>query len=222
MGPMHAFVEWPMPLVIRHVFGAITAIAAGVWWVLRETFKAWFFERVIHMSVPYAEQLVEYGPPALFALLTLWLLYRRPAAVRSAAPDGRAHSDSDKSWLDWRPTPAFIAKVSSAKNQDSSISIDYFDQRDRLFAERISAAFKSAGWVTEFNGTAQHPFNPHYFGGIEVKGDNRYVVEAIVSALAESGVAANATVQPVRINPSNPKYRYSLNRIYLIVGFKDN
>src|SRR6266487_4084224 len=60
--------------MLSRILGGLFSLGSIASWFCRETIKAWFFERVVHMSDPFIGSLVEYGPPAAFALLGLWLL----------------------------------------------------------------------------------------------------------------------------------------------------
>ena len=63
----------------RRSVGFASVVLAFCWWFGRETIKAWFFDKVIHMieSTGILAALVEYGPPVLLAGFGLWLLSGR-------------------------------------------------------------------------------------------------------------------------------------------------
>ena len=75
--------------IVSVLFGALTLAT----WFGRETIKAWFFEKVVHMIEPdkWLGLAVEYGPPLAFALAALWLLLNsRATAPVATAPESGA------------------------------------------------------------------------------------------------------------------------------------
>ena len=121
----------------------------------------------------------------------------------------------------WKAMAVFIAMLRSIRNEHSRVNIDYFDPSHFPFADRLASAFESAGWSVNFNKTAQSGFNPWYVGGIEVRGDNRNAVEAIVQTLVDDGVSARSAIGATQIKPSNAKYATARNTISIKIGYDD-
>jgi hypothetical protein len=62
--------------ILLSILSAFTGISALVFWFLRGTFEAWFFDKVIQTApTPNWSWIIEYGPPAVFAALTIWLIW---------------------------------------------------------------------------------------------------------------------------------------------------
>ncbi len=61
--------------MFKNITTFLSAVFAVSTWFGRETIKAWFFDGVLHMVTPSNFLVFEYGPPAIFAVLTLYLLY---------------------------------------------------------------------------------------------------------------------------------------------------
>jgi hypothetical protein len=60
--------------MLSRALGVLFVLGSGASWFGREAVKAWFFDRVVHMSDPLIDSIIEYGPPAALALIALWLL----------------------------------------------------------------------------------------------------------------------------------------------------
>ena len=54
---------------------AISTIAAFLSWFFKETITHWFFGKVVESVDSHVEMLVEYGVPAVFAAVALYLLW---------------------------------------------------------------------------------------------------------------------------------------------------
>jgi hypothetical protein len=59
----------------KKISGIISLGGAALWWLLRESIKALFFDRVIHVIDPIAGYFIEYGPPLALAAFGGWLLW---------------------------------------------------------------------------------------------------------------------------------------------------
>lgn len=67
-----------MERFLRSPAAVISAILFFVWWFAWETFKGWFFDKVLREAViPYLDAVLHYGPPIGFALLCLYLIVRQ-------------------------------------------------------------------------------------------------------------------------------------------------
>lgn len=66
-------------------------------WFSRGTVESWFFDKVLKVIEPYPtwSWAIEYGPPAVFAALTIWLLWRAHRRV-PPAPDLNAEAELAK------------------------------------------------------------------------------------------------------------------------------
>jgi hypothetical protein len=123
---------------------------------------------------------------------------------------------------DWRAGENTIRTLSGLTNKHSNVKIVYFDNRNFPFAERLAAAFKLAGWAVNFNKTAQGNYNPHYVKGVEVKGDNRILVESISGTLKGTGCSdVREVVSATTIPPGHIKYDLAQNKIYLTIGYEE-
>jgi hypothetical protein len=61
----------------KKISGIVSLGGAVLWWLLRESFKAFFFDRIIHVIDPIAGYFFEYGPPLALAAFGSWLLWPR-------------------------------------------------------------------------------------------------------------------------------------------------
>jgi hypothetical protein len=192
--------------------------------------------RAFHITSPSVEQVVrfaaDWAPPAILAAAVMWSYhwwYSRshapaaPATPATTVPASAAVAPTPRtSLLAWRSTPEIVSKLKDLRNENTSVDIVFFDATHFPFAERLASAFEAAGWPVNFNKTAQGAYNPQYHGGVEVKGDNRYFVESIASTLQGSGCAGvKATIGATTIKPSNPKYEYARNKVWITMGYQE-
>jgi len=56
---------------------------------------------------------------------------------------------------------------------------------------------------------------------VEIKGDNRILVESIANSLESAGCAGiKTTVGATEIKPDNPKYTHAQHKIYITIGYE--
>ncbi len=56
---------------------------------------------------------------------------------------------------------------------------------------------------------------------MEIKGDNRILVESIANSLESAGCAGiKTTVGATEIKPDNPKYTHAQHKIYITIGYE--
>ena len=123
---------------------------------------------------------------------------------------------------DWSADEKIIKSLSSRANQYTNVKIIYFDSRNFPFSERLASAFELAGWKVNFNKTAQGNYNPHYYGGVEVKGDNRILVESVATILESSGcIGVTKVIGTAEIKPGHPKYQHAQNKIHITIGYEE-
>jgi hypothetical protein len=76
--------------MLKKIAGIASLVISGVWWLGREFIKAVIFDRILHMlnpdAWPIATIAVQYGPPALLAVLGLYLLARKSSPASTIAP----------------------------------------------------------------------------------------------------------------------------------------
>jgi hypothetical protein len=196
-------------------------------WFVRGTVESWFFGEVLKMIEPYPSWswLIEYGPPALLGAIALVLIWKgvRQPEVHYNGDTLKAHvtlGPITVSVMDWKASPDFVRGISALRNEHTNVNITYYDQRHHNFAQRLSAAFEAAGWEVNFNRTAQSPWNPHHFSGIEIYGHSRYFVETIFSLMNElRGIRIR--IEDNKIPRTNPKYQYVANSVYITIGFEE-
>jgi hypothetical protein len=130
---------------------------------------------------------------------------------------------SKKRLSEWMPEKDLVSELSALANSQSNAKILFFDIRHRRFAERIAQLFELSGWRVNFNETAQGNYNPHYYEGIEIKGDYAAEVEEIVEILSNSGLRrVRARNQPVQVPVSNPKHLNAKNKVWITIGYEPN
>jgi hypothetical protein len=110
----------------KKISGIISLSGAALWWLLRESIKALFFDRIIHVMDPIAGYFIEYGPPLALAAFGGWLLWPssrktglsietdagdtkpipdmlvKEAAEHLAATDASWNAASDEVWTELR------------------------------------------------------------------------------------------------------------------------
>lgn len=62
--------------MFRKLLGVISAVSAVILWFAREYLKNTFWDQVLHMTDPMPAYVLEYGPPAIFVALSIYLLLR--------------------------------------------------------------------------------------------------------------------------------------------------
>ncbi|HEV2548439.1 MAG TPA: hypothetical protein VGU20_13955 [Stellaceae bacterium] len=78
-----------LPKIVALLLSAVASIGT---WFARGAIEAWFFGKVVAVTPdPISGGIVEYGPPAAFAALTIWLLLRNtdlelPSLTMTAFP----------------------------------------------------------------------------------------------------------------------------------------
>jgi hypothetical protein len=141
---------------------------------------------------------------------------------RNKVNQPQAKSLSLGKWDSWRADKSIIDRFREPINQYTNAHIIFFDPTHRVFAERLASALEIAGWVVNFTKTAQGPYNPHYYGGIEVKGFNRHLVEITVSVLRESGLAGvKSEIETTQLNPKDTGYERARNRVNILIGYEE-
>lgn len=101
----------------------------------------------------------------------------------------------------------------------ANVSIDFMAPSHFPLAQRLSSAFKLAGWEASFNQTPQEPFRHQYVENIEVRGFNAILVHGVAEALRACNVQQVVTnVEEGKIALDNPKYAWAEARIRIMVG----
>jgi hypothetical protein len=101
-----------MPVEKRIGTGIATGVVAVLWWFARGTVESWFFDQVLKViePLPIWSSLVEYGPPALLAAISIWLIWsgsRRVNMLSSKELRGKIVTAEKK--------PEFITVVEAAR-----------------------------------------------------------------------------------------------------------
>jgi hypothetical protein len=152
----------------------------------------------------------------------VWEMWKRRSIKYENSKDNKNIGDLPSiKWLnDWTPTDKFVRSLQDLANQYTNVKLTYFDASHFPFVERLSSTFAHAGWKVNFNRTAQGLYNPHYFGGIEIKGSNRYLVETISLSLKETGCPGVVSlIEATQISQDNPKFEYTCNGIWIRIGY---
>ena len=153
------------------------------------------------------------------------LVYKWSATVFQnkiqALPPGDSFDTRIQRLNDWRNGENTITTLRGLRNEHTTVKIIYFDKRNFPFAERLAATFQLADWIVEFNKSAQGDRNPRYFGGIEVKGDNKVLVEIISNLLRSTGCRdIREIVGATGISIGDARYVKAKNKIYLTIGYE--
>jgi hypothetical protein len=90
----------------RKVKGCLYAIGAVLLWFFRGTIESWFFDKILQIVEPHPRwsDLVEYGPPAVFAGVALYLLLspgKTSARQQDPAPFDLAQWTNLDSYFVW-------------------------------------------------------------------------------------------------------------------------
>ncbi len=121
----------------------------------------------------------------------------------------------------WRTRESTISMLRGLRNEHTTVKVIYFDKRNFPFAERLATTFQLADWIVEFNKSAQGDRNPHYFDGIEIKGDNRTLVETVSNILRSTGCHdIREIVGATKISAGHEKFRRAQNKIYISIGYE--
>jgi hypothetical protein len=59
---------------VKRIFAGLFGAGSLATWFFRETIKTWFFDHIVHMASPVLGILAEYGPPASFAVICVYLI----------------------------------------------------------------------------------------------------------------------------------------------------
>lgn len=112
-------------------------------------------------------------------------------------------------------------KVFAAKN--ANVDITYANIRQKPLAESLKSIFDLAGWQTQSLGLPIESYlHDKYFKGIEVKGFSKHLVESVAESLTKAGFSSVYTlVEELKVKPENPKYQWSLVRVYITIGYKE-
>jgi hypothetical protein len=122
---------------------------------------------------------------------------------------------------DWDVNKSIIDSFRSLNNEHTNVKIVFFDNRNFPFAERVAHAFQLADWNVNFNKTPQGNYNRHYHGGIEIKGDNRILVESIANTLESTGCrGVTMNIGATKFTPNHPKFSIAQNKVWITVGYE--
>jgi hypothetical protein len=137
------------------------------------------------------------------------------------APSSHSFDTRIQRLNNWRTDEKAISKLRGLRNEHTTVKVIYFDKRNFPFAERLAATFQLADWIVEFNKTPQGDRNPRYFEGIEIKGDNRVLVETVANLLRSTGCHdIGEIVGATEIPEGHEKYPKAKNKIYLTIGYE--
>ena len=105
----------------------------------------------------------------------------------------------------------------------TNVEITVFPTSRVPLADELRSIFQLAYWKVNPEPsqpfTPQEPYNPTYHQGIEVRGYSQVLVDAVASALRDSGYeGVQSSLDVLRVQPDNPKYPTSLNKITVTIG----
>lgn len=105
-------------------------------------------------------------------------------------------------------------------NEHTNVKITIGSAQFHPFAQLLDSVFNSAGWATNTSLTAQETGTGRYWGGVEVRGFNKHLVEAVCAALRNAGVAdAFTKLEDLQVPRDNPKWPSSQHKVYLKIGY---
>jgi len=157
-----------------------------------------------------------------FLLVVIGLFYHITTTKIYESVKKNERPETTKQLNQWRTTEETTKSLKSISNDHTNVKIIYFDSRNFPFSERLASAFKLSNWPVNFNKTAQGNHNPHYHGGIEIRGENRILVESIVSILESTGCAGvKGIIRETDIKPGQSKYDYAHHKIYITIGYEE-
>lgn len=174
-------------------------------------------ETTIQQAFPALTTIV---PPVILALVaigTVWSAYR---LGRETSPEDT--TVTTKPLASWRVTTDFTKTLRALANEHTNVKIIYFHPPHLPYVQRLAAAFELSGWAVNLNKTAQGPYNPHYYSGIEIKGDNRHLVETIAIQLEKSGcVGIKTQIGATNIKQDSPQYQHARHKVWITIGYEE-
>ncbi len=63
-----------MVRTVRKLFACLNGALALVTWFFHEAIRSWFFDKVVQQMNSVEADLIQYGPPVIFAAICIWLL----------------------------------------------------------------------------------------------------------------------------------------------------
>lgn len=104
-------------------------------------------------------------------------------------------------------------------HEGANVDITYGPPGEFPKARRVADLFQLAGWECTFNDTAQGTITGYpYREGIEVSGFTKSLVEHVSEALEVLGMnGVRTSLRELKVRPENPKYQYTLGRVYVNV-----
>ncbi|GJQ36646.1 MAG: hypothetical protein JETCAE01_26560 [Anaerolineaceae bacterium] len=107
--------------------------------------------------------------------------------------------------------------------ENANVDITFANIQHQPLAESLKSVFDLAGWETQPLGLPLESYiRDRYFKGIEVKGFSKHLVESVAESLTKAGFSGvYTTINELRVKPENPKYQWSLARIYITIGHKE-
>lgn len=173
-----------------------------------------------------ARAMWTYGIPLITTIALLlayhwwYSRYGQGAIVARKLPAHATEAPFAKPFKDWNGLSTKLKELYS----ESSNAHLLFVGGKRPIVEHIRSAFDLARWETSFVSSAfdQYPQGGmgRYYSGIEVKGHNRILAEAVADALLRAGLAdVYTTVEPpLKISRENPKWDRLQHRVTIMVG----
>lgn len=184
MGALRIIFRWLVTPLFTLVLGrACLPVAHHFGWYP----EVWLAQLISKFPTQFENELAVWILAAFVAVL-LWaladyFLYRRKAhsEVDSSPPNPRG--------LDSTQRQKLCNALKPLATEHTRVKLVYFPPKFRPMLEDLSHVFASAGWTTKTTFVPQERPNSHrYVSGVEVKGRNKHLVEAICKALRDVGV----------------------------------
>jgi hypothetical protein len=193
----------------------VVGVLENVWfgWIGDELAARW---RVRNPSMADVVQaLWDFGLPAV----TVFLLFAGYHRWYSRYGTENSSVETPTRRIDWN---ALSSQLKMFRSEGSNAHL-LFVEGKRPTVERILSALDLAGWETSFVPSAfdQYPQGGvgKYYSGIEVRGHNRILAEAVTDALLQVGLAdVYTTVEPLKMSRENPKWNRLQHRVTIMVG----
>jgi hypothetical protein len=168
----------------------------------------------------YGYVLLDFGATMiLVSAVGWWREVTREKIDRSIQPNPGQNPRS----LDTNARQRLVHDLQLVANEHTNVDIVFGPGQYHPFAQLLDGVFIAAGWSTNTTLMPQEPHNPQYHGGVEVRGCNRHLVDAVCVALRNVGVFdARINIVPLQIKRDNPKWLKAQHKVYLYIGYVED
>jgi hypothetical protein len=202
---MKALPEW-----VWRTFGLLCLLIGLVGAMLADT--GWTFLRTTQPVILYAAAGIV---GAAFSIAVVALILRLLALSKPQRQSDTKRTLTD----DLDAQRQLIAALRKYGGGLANVEIHFANNRQRPLAGTLQSVFELAEWKAKVTNVAFDRYMDRHFPGVEVRGYNKHLVEAVAGALTAAGLPEVwANTQTPSIGRDDEGWAHSQHRIYITIG----